>query len=347
MTIGVMPTAATRLLGAAAPLAAWTRVAATLATAAALALGPAEAPAQASAPATSARPVTVLIGFGPGGNPDVAMRHIGKRLSDRLGQPVVVENRPGAAGTIAASAVARAAPDGHTLLFGVAANLAVAPATMARPPYDPVTAFTPIVEVARGPYVLLVRNDLPARSAREFVEWARANPGRANFGSPGQGSAHHLAGEMLWQTLDLKVQHVPFTSGMLNALIGGQVDVMLDNLPAPMAALRGGRVRALAVTGPSRLAALPDVPTLRELGLPSPEAGFWWGLAGPAGLPAATVARLNREVNAVLAEPETQALFSGWGVATSGGSAEAFARHVAEEAARWSAFAPKLGLKRE
>lgn len=347
MTMRVIPTEAKRLPGAAAAVRAWTRIAAALAATVALAIGPAPARAQASAPAAAARPITVLVGFGPGGNPDVAMRHIGKRLGERLGQPVVVENRPGAAGTIAASAVARAAPDGHTLLFGVAANLAVAPATMARPPYDPVAAFTPIVEVARGPYVLLVRDDLPARSAREFVEWARANPGKANFGSPGQGSAHHLAGEMIWRAMDLQVQHVPFTSGMLNALIGGQVDVMLDNLPAPMAAVRGGRVRALAVTGAARLAALPDVPTLRALGLPSPEAGFWWGLVGPAGMQAATVARLNQEVNAVLAEPETQASFGSWGVATSGGTAEAFSRHVADEAARWSAFVPQLGLKRE
>jgi tripartite-type tricarboxylate transporter receptor subunit TctC len=303
--------------------------------------------AQAPPPMPTTRPITVLVGFAPGGNPDVAMRHLARRLSERLDQPVVVENRPGAAGTIAASAVARAAPDGHTLLFGVAANLAVAPAAMAKAPYDPATAFTPIVEVARGPYLLLVRAELPVRNGREFVDWARANPGKGNFGSPGQGSAHHLAAEMLWRALDLQIVHVPFTSGMLNALIGGQVDVMLDNLPGPLGAVRTGRVRALAVTGPARLAALPDVPTLAEQGLPSPEVGFWWGLVGPAGLAPATAARLNKEINAILGEADTQAMFTSWGIATSGGTAEAFGRLVADESSRWSAFVARLGLKLE
>ena len=307
------------------------------------------APAFAQAPQAeaAARPIKVLVGFAAGGNPDVAMRHIARRLAERLGQPVVVENRPGAAGTIAASAVARAVPDGHTLLFGVAANLAVAPAAMAKAPYDPATAFTPIVEVARGPYLLLVRADLPVRNAQELVDWARANPGRSNFASPGQGSAHHLAAEMLWRALDLQIVHVPFTSGMLNALIGSQVDVMLDNLPGPLVAVRSGRVRALAVTGPTRLAALPEVPTLAEQGLPSPDVGFWWGIVGPAGLAPATAARLNREVNAILGETDTQALFANWGITTTGGTEDAFGRLVADESARWSSFVARLGIKLE
>lgn len=307
--------------------------------------GATPARAQAPQPAPDRRPITVLVGFGPGGNPDVAMRHIARRLAERLGRPIVVENRPGASGTIAAAAVARAAPDGHTLLFGVAANLAVAPATMAKAPYDPATAFTPIVEVARGPYVLLARADLPLANAQAFVDWARANPGRANFASPGQGSAHHLAAEVLWSALALQVQHVPFTTGMLNALIGGQVDVILDNLPVPMAAVRSGRVRALAVTGPARLAALPDVPTLGEQGLPNPDAGFWWGLVGPAGLPPADVASLNEHVNAILREAETRALFAAWGIAISGGTSEAFGRLIASESARWSEVVTRLGIK--
>lgn len=319
----------------------------TTAVVAAAVAGLAPAFAQAPPPMPATRPITVLVGFAPGGNPDVAMRHIARRLSERLGQTVVVENRPGAAGTLAASAVARAVPDGHTLLFGVAANLAVAPATMAKAPYDPATAFTPVVEVARGPYLLLVRGDLPARNAREFFDWVRANPGRGNFASPGQGSAHHLAAEMLWRSLDLQIQHVPFTTGMLTALIGGQVDVMLDNLPGPLAGVRGGRVRALAVTGPTRLAALPDVPTLAEQGLPSPDVGFWWGLVGPAGLAPAAAARLNHEVNAILGETDTQALFASWGIATTGGTGEDFGRVVTSESARWRAFAARHGFKFE
>jgi tripartite-type tricarboxylate transporter receptor subunit TctC len=193
--------------------------------------------------------------------------------------------------------------------------------------------------------VLLVRNDLPVHNAREFVEWVRANPGRANFGSPGQGSSHHLAAEMLWRALDLQVQHIPFTAGMLNAVIGGQVDVMLDNLPGPLAALRGGRIRALGVVGPDRLAALPDVPTLAEQGLPKLEVGFWWGLVGPAGLAPGTTARLNSEVNAILGEAETKAVFANWGIQLSGGSSDAFGRLIAMESARWKAFATRVGVR--
>jgi tripartite-type tricarboxylate transporter receptor subunit TctC len=156
-----------------------------------------------------------------------------------------------------------------------------------------------------------------------------------------------MAAEMLWRELELQIQHVPFSSGMLNALIGGQVDVMLDNLPAPLAAVREGRVRALGVTGPLRLAALPDVPTFSEQGLPSPPVGFWWGLVGPSGLSPATVARLNQEINAILGETDTQALFANWGIGTTGGTAEAFGRLVAAESARWRSFAAQRGFRLE
>jgi tripartite-type tricarboxylate transporter receptor subunit TctC len=291
------------------------------------------------------RAITVVQGFPAGGNPDVALRQIAARLAERLGQPVIADNRPGAAGTIAAAAVARAAPDGHTLLFGVAANLSVAPATMARPPYDPASAFTPIVEVAHGPYVWLVKSELPVRTMREFVDWARQRPGQVNVASPGQGSAHHLAIERLKRDLGLDLQHVPFTTGMYAALMGGQVDAMFDNLPGPLAALKSGRVRALAVTGAQRLAALPDVPTLTEQGLPNIDVGFWWGLVGPAGMSSAQVARLNAEVNRILAEPEVKALFAGWGIETSGGTPEAFGRRIGSESARWKDFVVRSGLK--
>lgn len=293
------------------------------------------------------RPVTVLNGFPAGGNPDVALRHIASRLAQRLGQPVVVENRTGAAGTIAATAVARAQPDGHTLLFGVAGNLTVAPAAMAKPPFDPAQAFTPVIEIAHGPYVWMIKPDLAARTTREFLEWVRQHPGQLNYGSPGQGSAHHVAAEMMKRDLGLDMQHIPLSGGMYPALLGGHVDAMFDTLPAPLQHVKDGRVRALFVTGPRRLAALPDVPTLVEQGLPDIDVGFWWGIVGPAGMPRAVVTRLNDEVASILAEPEMKKLFADWGIEASVGTPEAFGHRIASEAARWKHFFASTGLKVE
>ncbi|MEO6746502.1 MAG: tripartite tricarboxylate transporter substrate binding protein [Caldimonas sp.] len=288
------------------------------------------------------RPIKVLHGFGAGGAPDAALRQVAVRLERALGTAVVVENRPGASGTIAAAAVARADPDGYTLLFGVAANLAVAPALAKPAPYDPVTAFTPIVEVARGPYVWLVREEAPARSMGEFVAWARARPGQLNYASPGEGSVHHLATEMLKQAAGLDIVHVPITTGGIYVpLLGGQVDAMFDSMPAPLPHLAAGKLRALAVTGPKRLAALPDVPTLAEQGLPGIDVNSWWGFVGPAGLPRDIVLRLNAEVRKALAEPELVAVLAKMAIEPSPGSPEAFGTYLAQEAARWKQVAAK------
>lgn len=290
--------------------------------------------------------VTLVNGFAAGGNPDVALRRIAARLAERLGQPVVVDNRTGAAGTIAALAVARAKPDGHTLLFGVAANLAVAPATIKPAPYDPATAFTPIVEIARGPYLWMVQPQVPAQTMREFVAWSKRQPGKVNYGSPGFGSVHHLAAEILEQAASLHMVHIPYSrGGMYPGLIGGDIDAMFDNLPGPLPHLKAGRIRALAVTGPKRLPALPDVPTLAEQGVAGIDVEFWWGFVGPAGMPRAVVMRLNDEVARILAEPDMKATFDAWGIEPSPGSPEAFGAQIAHEHARWRKFVATAGLK--
>jgi tripartite-type tricarboxylate transporter receptor subunit TctC len=294
-----------------------------------------------------AGPVKVLIGFPAGGPPDLLLRRMATRLGERLGTSVVVENRPGASGTIAASSVAHAAPDGQTLLFGVAANLAVAPATMKNPPYDPVTAFTPIVEVARGPYVWLVRSDAPARNMREFVAWAKASPGKLNYATPGIGSVHHLATELLSRTSGLELVHVPYRTGLYAPLLAGEVQAMFESLPGPLPYLESGKLRALGVTGPRRLARLPDVPTLAEQGLAGMDANSWWGFVGPAGLPSAVVARLNTETHRVLEEPEMKSLLAGWGIEPSSGSPEAFGAYIAQESAHWKAIVQRLDVPLE
>ena len=295
------------------------------------------------------RPVTIVNGFPPGGVTDTVLRLIAAKLADRLGQSVVIENRAGAAGTIGAAAVARAEPDGHTLLFGVAANLAVAPATMKSAPYDPAKAFTAVIEVARGPYIWMVKPEVPARNMQEFIAWAKQNPGKLNYGSPGQGSVHHLASEMLKQATGMEMTHVPYKGGATTytAMLGGEIDAMFDGMPVPLPHIKAGKIRALAVTGPKRLQALPDVPTLAEQGVAGLDVHFWWGIVGPAGLSKPVVARLNAEIARALGDPEMRATFAKWDIESSPGTPEAFAAYIAQESARWKAFVAKSGLKLE
>jgi tripartite-type tricarboxylate transporter receptor subunit TctC len=292
------------------------------------------------------KPVTIVNGFPPGGVTDGVLRTLAARLGERLGQPVVVENRPGAAGMIAASGVARAVPDGYTLLFGVAANLAVGPASIRKPPYDPLTAFTPVVEISRGPYLWLVRADHPAVDMRAFVDWAKSSQGKANYASPGQGSVHHLATEMLKHRTGMPLTHVPYKGGsaLAAALLSGEVDGMFESPATYIGQIRGGKMRALAVTGARRLPALPEVPTLREQNLPELEVNSWWGLVGPAGLAPEIVRRLNVEVTRALAEADLKAALDKMSVEASAGSPEAFAAYMREEFLRWKQFVATSGI---
>jgi tripartite-type tricarboxylate transporter receptor subunit TctC len=292
------------------------------------------------------KPVTILNGFPPGGPTDLTLRQVSAKLAERLGQPVVIENRAGAAGTIAAAAVARAPADGYTLLFGVAANLAVAPAAMKNPPYDPATAFSPIIEIARGPYLWMVKPDVPAKNLKEFIDWAKKNAGKVNYGSPGQGSVHHLAGEMFRRSAGLQMTHVPYKGGTTayTALLGGEIDAMFDSMPAPMPHVQAGKIRAIGVTGTKRLAALPEVATLAEQGVPGVDVHFWWGFVGPAGLPKDVVAKLNAELTRALDDPQLKGTFAKWNIELSPGTPEAFGAYIAQESKRWREFIASAGL---
>ncbi len=293
------------------------------------------------------RPVRIVLGFAPGGAPDTVLRLLASRLEPRLGQTVVVENRPGASGTIGAASVARAEPDGHTLLFGVAANLAVAPATMRNPPYDPTKAFTPIIEIASGPYVWLVRADAPARTMAEFVAWSNANKGGLNYGTPGLGSAHHLFTRSMLKANDLDLVHVPYKSGFTQGLLSGEVQAIFDSMPGPLALIHAGKLRALGVTGDRRLAGMPDVPTLREQGIRKADGVFWWGVVGPAGMRPEVVARLNTDIAATLSDPEVAARFREWRIEASGGTPEAFSSRIGSEYAQWRTLFAESGLPPE
>lgn len=286
-------------------------------------------------PAYPVRPIKVLHGFSPGGPPDTVLRLIARHIEPALGTSVVVDNRQGASGTIAAASAARAEPDGYTLLFGVAANMAVAPAAMKTPPYDPVTAFTPIVEVARGQYVLLVRADAPARDLKSFAAWAKRSQPSLNYASPGIGTVHHMATEMLKQSLAIPLEHVPHRGGLYEAMIRGDVQVMFESMPGPLPHLEAGKMFAVGVTGSRRLPALPNVPTLVEQGVSEIDVSSWWGFVGPAGLSKAIVTRLNAEITRALAAQEVQIMLAKWNIEASPGTPEAFGAHIAAEAAKW------------
>ena len=290
------------------------------------------------------RPIKVLHGFGAGGPPDTVLRLIARRLELTLGQPVIVENRPGASGTIAAAAVARAAPVGYTLLFGVAANLAVAPATMKVPPYDPVSAFAPIVEVASGPYLWLVRGDAPVHTMAEFVAWAKSAPGQLHYGSPGIASVHHLATELLERAAGMHMIQVPYTSSPYIPLLAGQIDAMFDSLPGPLPYLESGKLRALGITGSKRLRRVPAVPTLEEQGLRGIDVNSWWGFVAPAGTPGPIVQRVNAEVRNALSDPSVQELLSRFGIEQSATSPQDFAALIRADGERWRQLATTLGV---
>jgi len=298
----------------------------------------------ASAQPYPSKPIKLLNGFPAGANTDTVARFVAARLEERFGKPVIVENRPGASGTIAAAAVARAEPDGYTLLFAVAANLAVAPATMKAPPYDPAKAFTAVIEIARGPYLWLVRSDAPARTMKEFVAWAKANPGKLNYASPGIGSVHHLATEMLKRSAGIDMLHVPYKGGLYPALLTGDVQALFETMPGPIPHLQTGKIRALAVTGARRLDALPDVPTFAEQGLADIDANFWWGIVGPRGMPRSVVERLNAEIALALRDPQIKATLAGWGVEPNPGTPEAFDLYINQQYARWKGIVATTGL---
>lgn len=292
------------------------------------------------------QPITIVDGLPVGAPADIALRRLGHSLEQRLGQRVLVRAQPGASGMVAARSVAQAAPDGYTLLFGVGASLASAPATRRHPPYDPRTAFTPVAEVAREPYVWLVRADLPVRSMAEFVAWARAHPAQINYGSPGIGSVPHLAAEDLQRCAGMTMTHVPFTAaGVYHGVLTGQVDALFDALPGPLPLLRMGKLRALAVTGRHRVPLLPEVPTLLEAGMADVPANAWWALLGPSGLPPDVVFRLNAEVRAALKDPAVVATFDRMGVAPSFSTPAALAGAIAIEYEHWRADARSLQIE--
>ena len=293
------------------------------------------------------RPVTLIVPFAAGGSIDVVARQIAGRLGSITGQSVLVDNKVGAGGTIGTGLAARAAPDGYTILLGTTGALGVSPAMYKNLPYDPIKSFVPIIEVTRGPFVLTVRNSLPVHNLAEFLDYARKNRGKLNFGSAGIGSVHHLAGEMLKQASGIDMVHVPFKGSgpAWAALMSGDVDLLFDSMPGPL--LYPGRVRPIAVAGPKRLPGLPEVPTFAEAGLPGVETVFFWVMLAPAGTPADIVATLNSALGQALRHPALQADFAKQSMDATPGTSAAIAEFMAREIPRWHKVVQAAGITAE
>jgi tripartite-type tricarboxylate transporter receptor subunit TctC len=294
-----------------------------------------------------AKSVRIIAGFPPGGAADLLARVTAEKLSAAMGQPFVVENRPGAGGTIGADAVAKAAPDGYTLLLGVTASQTIAPAIYKSLPYDAARDFKPVALVATIPVVLVVHPSVPAHSAREFVAVARAAPAPMQFASSGSGAIPHLAGELFQLSQGVKLQHVPYKGAALamSDLLSGRVQLMFDNLPTVLAHIRSGKLRALAVAGAKRARALPDLPTLAEAGVPGVEVGSWFGVLVPGGTPDAIVATLAREIAKAVAADDSKARMDAMGAEPAYLPPEEFAKLIRAETDKWAKLVKATGAQ--
>lgn len=304
------------------------------------------APLAASAQYPS-KPIRLIVPLPPGGPVDNVGRIIAQQLSEGLGQPVVVENRPGAAGTVGAEAAAKSPSDGYTLLLGSTGTLASAPSLNPNLGYDPVRSFAPISLLASGPYLVVVHSSVPANSLRELIEFARSRPGQLNFGSAGTGNPLHIAGEMFKTAAGVNLVHVPYKGAApaLTDLIAGRIQIMIANAENFSPAIQTGKIRVLAVAGPKRLPQLQNVPTAAEAGLPDYEVSSWFGLLAPRGTPGDIVRRLNAEVSRALAMKEVQDSLLNRGLEPAGGSPEQFSAFIGSESAKWSRAVKASGAK--
>ena len=307
--------------------------------------------AQAQAPAPQPdfpnRPVRMVVTFPPGGSTDAVVRMIVPRLNDRLGQQVIVDNRPGAGGNIGLTIVARAPADGYTLGVGAAGALAANVSLYPQMPFDPVKDLKPVSMLAAIPFVIVGHPSLKARTLQELVAQAKAEPGKLSIGHGGNGTAMHLSAALFGQMADIKLVEVPYKGSGPAALdvLGGQLPLAVVDLPAALQQIRAGKLIAYAVTSPQRLPTLPDVPTASEAGLTGYDSTGWFGVVAPAGTPAPVVARLNAEITAALNDPQVQASMRNLGVEPAPGKPEAFEAYIRSETQKWGKVIRQASIK--
>jgi len=312
----------------------------------ACALVAASGPSLAQYPVT---PVRIIDPYPPGGTTDILARLVSTRLTDKLGQSFIVENRPGAAGAIGSQAVAKSAPDGYTLVMGTISSHGINSALYKALPYDPVKDFAPVTNVASTPNVITVNPELPVKNLAELLKLAKEKPGKLNFGSTSQGGSPHMSAELLKMMTRVDLVHVPYKGAgpMLADLIGGQVQIGFDNLPSSMSHIRSGKVRAIAVTTPSRWPGAPEIPTVAESGVTGYEVSGWFGLLAPAGTPKPVIDVLYAALSEILKQPDVQKQMLELGAAPVGNPPDAFGRQIAGEVEKWKKVVATTGVKAE
>lgn len=296
-------------------------------------------------PAYPTKPIKLIVPFSPGGTTTILARLLADRMAQSIGQPIVVDNRPGAGGNVGMDLVAKADPDGYTLLMGPI-GLAINPSLYAKMAFDPLKDFAPIGLYAGVPNLLVVNPSVPANNLREFIAYAKANPGKLNYASNGNGTSSHLAAEMLKAAAGLDIVHVPYKGGApaMQDLIGGQVTMLFDQMPAVLPQVKGGRVKALGVSSMKPSAAAPEIPPIADT-VPGFDMMVWFGLLAPHGTPAAVIQKLNGEMLKVLKGPAFQAQLAGMGVTPTPSTPEAFGQYMQSETARWAKVVRDAGIK--
>lgn len=304
-------------------------------------------PAAVSAQAWPSKPIKVVVPFTAGGSTDTVARIVAEKLTTRLGQPVIVDNRAGAGGAIGSEVVAKSPPDGYTYLVGTSSTMAIIPHLYSKPPYDPIRGFTPVILLGTADIDIVINPKLPVRSVKELVAYAKANPGKLTYASGGNGSISHLLGEYFQSMAGVKMLHVPYKGDaqMTTDLIGGQVDMAFGTAVVFLPHVKSGKVVAIAVTNPKRSTTQKDLPTVSEAGVPGYEAVQWFGIAAPAGTPHEIVQRMNDEIHAILEQPDVRARFTDLGFDVVGDKPEDFAAFVRSENEKWQKIAVTAGVK--
>ena len=310
------------------------------------AIAPAAFGAQSGTPQYPNRPIRIIVPFPPGGATDIMGRTLGQKLTQRWGQQVIIDNRPGAGGNIAADLAARAAPDGHTLFFAASAQLAVNPNLYTKLPYDPIRDFAPVVLVASGANILVANPSLQARSLKELIALAKSKPGALQYASPGSGSTAHLSAELLKIEAGIDIVHVPYKGaapGVVDVL-GGHVPLMFVSMPSVIGHVKAGKLVAIGVTSARRSDAAPDVPTFAET-IPNFESSSWYGIVAPARTPREIITRLNTEILTSLKAADVREIFAAQGTDIIGSSPEDFARYIKAELGKWAVVVKKSGAR--
>lgn len=284
------------------------------------------------------KPIRIIVAYTPAGATDILARAVGQKMSETWGQPVIIDNRPGANGNIGTDAAAKANADGYTLLMVTAGTHGINPSLYRKLPWDAVKDFAPVSLVAMVPNIFVVNNSVPVKSVKEFIAYLKNNPNKFNYGSPGNGSTAHLSMELLKTMTGTSMQHIPYkgSAGVLTDVIGGQIIATIDNMPVYLPQVKAGKIRALAVSAAKRSSAMPDLPTIAEAGVPGYNSSAWFGLVAPAGTPKPVIDKLAAETQRILKLPDVNERLSGLGAEPVGDRPEQFAAHIKSEIAKWA-----------